>query len=264
MTGIVQYATIINDKISAEILDFFIEKQKFEGDFMHGLQTSETTELGAALAVAGGFMDAYSYICRGGVFANAQTGNMLLLGISLAEGDWHLAIKYCAPVLAFFIGISMAEMVRHRFELKSQDKSSRLHWRQTTLMFEILCLIGVCWIPQSLNLLANSVMSMACGIQVESFRKIHGYKMATTMCVGNFRSGTENLCQFIYHKDRDSLKKTFLYYGVIGCFIFGAMMGNFFIKHMQEQSILLCAAILFAAFLFMFIEEKDEKRNESA
>ena len=45
-------------------------------------QTSETIELGIFLALAGGFMDAYSYICRGGVFANAQTGNILLFRAS--------------------------------------------------------------------------------------------------------------------------------------------------------------------------------------
>ena len=44
------------------------------------VQISESIELGILLALSGGFMDAYSYIGRGEVFANAQTGNMLLLG----------------------------------------------------------------------------------------------------------------------------------------------------------------------------------------
>ena len=54
-------------------------------------QASESIKLGIVLAVAGGFMDAYSYICRGQVFANAQTGNMLLLGINIAERNWKNA-----------------------------------------------------------------------------------------------------------------------------------------------------------------------------
>ena len=44
-------------------------------------QMSESIELGIVLAASGGFMDAYSYIMRDHVFANAQTGNMLLLGV---------------------------------------------------------------------------------------------------------------------------------------------------------------------------------------
>ena len=44
----------------------------------HKFQISESIRLGAILALSGGFMDAYSYMERGEVFANAQTGNMLL------------------------------------------------------------------------------------------------------------------------------------------------------------------------------------------
>ena len=63
-------------------------------------QMSESIELGIVLALAGGFMDAYSYMCRDGVFANAQTGNMLLLGINRREiGEWHCVIcSRCWPL----------------------------------------------------------------------------------------------------------------------------------------------------------------------
>ena len=38
--------------------------------------------LGMVLAASAGYMDAYSYLARDKVFANAQTGNIMLLGIS--------------------------------------------------------------------------------------------------------------------------------------------------------------------------------------
>ena len=50
-------------------------------------QTSETYRVGILLAAAGGFLDAYTFLCRGHVFANAQTGNIVLFGVSLARGD---------------------------------------------------------------------------------------------------------------------------------------------------------------------------------
>ena len=43
-------------------------------------QISESIELGIILALAGGFMDVYSYIGRDHVFANAQTGRGGKLG----------------------------------------------------------------------------------------------------------------------------------------------------------------------------------------
>lgn len=46
-------------------------------------QMSETLLVGSLLAMVGGFLDVYTYLTRGGVFANAQTGNIVLLGITL-------------------------------------------------------------------------------------------------------------------------------------------------------------------------------------
>ena len=64
-------------------------------------QMSESLVLGLLLALAGGFFDAYTYLCRGGVFANAETGNIVLLGAHLAEGDWEKALRYLLPIVAF-------------------------------------------------------------------------------------------------------------------------------------------------------------------
>mgnify|MGYP000122724758 CR=1 FL=1 len=51
------------------------------------LQMSESFLLAALLAIVGGFLDAYSYLLRGHVFANAQTGNIVLFGVYLQKGD---------------------------------------------------------------------------------------------------------------------------------------------------------------------------------
>ena len=97
-------------------------------------------------------MDAYSYMCRDEVFANAQTGNMLLLGINLAEQNWPLTIRYFFPVFAFAAGIVLSDLVRHNLE-----DHSLLHWRQLAVGVEARVLMGVCFIPQEYNMLANSL-----------------------------------------------------------------------------------------------------------
>lgn len=68
-------------------------------------QMSESLALGIVLTLAGGFQDAYSYNCRGKVFANAQTGNIVLLGQNLATGNWQSAVRYLLPILAFIGGV---------------------------------------------------------------------------------------------------------------------------------------------------------------
>ena len=147
-------------------------------------------------------MDAYSYMCRGKVFANAQTGNILLFGIYMSERQWDMAIRYLIPVIAFVTGIGVADLVR----MKIKEKSI-FHWRQLSVLSEAVVLFVVCFIPQKFNLPANSLTSLACGIQVESFRKIHGNGIATTMCIGNLRSATQQMCEYLGSKRKEHLKK---------------------------------------------------------
>lgn len=106
-------------------------------------QMSESMRLGMLLVMSGGFMDAYSYIQRDQVFANAQTGNMLLFGVNLSEGDVNTALRYLFPVLAFAAGIALAELIHVR-------TSELLHWRQSAVLTEAVILILVAFIPLSI------------------------------------------------------------------------------------------------------------------
>ena len=160
-------------------------------------QMSESLRLGMLLAVSGGFMDAYSYLLRDHVFANAQTGNILLFGVHLSEGNFGAAARYFLPVFAFAAGIALAELVRLK-KSAAGHMAALLHWRQRAVLVEALILAGVAFFPLTMNPLANALTSFACGIQVESFRKIRGNGIATTMCIGNLRSGTQSLCQFLF------------------------------------------------------------------
>ena len=96
------------------------------------LQMSESYFVGALLAVIGGYLDAYTYISRGGVFANAQTGNIVLLGINLSAGNFSKALSYLAPIAAFIVGVFVSEFVR------KVGNSKHIHWRQYIIFLEFL------------------------------------------------------------------------------------------------------------------------------
>lgn len=215
----------------------------------HARQESESIELGIILALAGGFMDVYSYVARDGVFANAQTGNILLTGVHFSEGNWDLALRFLFPVMSFAIGIMLADLVHERF-------SNRVHWRQVTILAEALILFGVSFIPGNFNLPANCLTSFACGMQVESFRKIHGHGIATTMCIGNLRSALQSVDDYIVTGKHGFLENGLLYFGVIFCFVIGAVLGNWCIKALGLHAIAVCSALDLTAFLMMFIDRE--------
>ena len=217
---------------------------------------SDTFQVYTLLSLSGGAMDSYSYLCRGKVFANAQTGNMLLFGVNIAEKNLSLAIRYIIPVIAFTFGVILSDVVR------SKTESKKIHWRQITIAFEAVVLFGVCFIPQSANNIANALTSLVCGIQVESFKSVKGNPIATTMCIGNLRSGTNNFNKFFTTKNRLYLKKALIYYSIIIFFMTGAVIESCFIRIFDETAILFSVIILTIVCILMISGKNDDTDDD--
>ncbi|MDC7243311.1 MAG: YoaK family protein [Pleomorphochaeta sp.] len=215
--------------------------------FNKGIQTSESFVLGGLLALVGGYLDTYTYFGRGEVFANAQTGNMVLVAISIAEKNYINTIKYIIPIICFFLGVIVAEFFKHN------QKVNTLHWRQNVLLIEILVLFSVMFIKESdiLNILANSLVSFVCALQVESFRKIHSTTFATTMCTGNLRTASENLFLYKKNKDKTFRDKSIRSFSIILIFIIGAILGTVLTLKFNTFSLFVVILLLIASFVLM-------------
>ena len=220
----------------------------------HG-QMSESFVVGILLCLCGGFQDAYTYVCRDKVFANAQTGNIVLLGNHLAQQDWSGAVRYAVPILAFTAGIFVAQKVHFHF-----GKSEKIHWRQLVLLLEIVVLFAAGFFPIGMSLPANALISFSCAMQVQTFRKVNGYAFASTMCIGNIRSGMESLCVFGRTRDKHILFKSLCYFAIIVMFAFGAGLGSGLISTFKFYTIWFSSILLFVSFLFMFIKEETSPR----
>lgn len=212
-------------------------------------QMSEAFRTVLFLSLSGGLQDAYTYLGRGGVFANAQTGNIVFMGQSLFTGDWARFLHYLVPVLAFALGVAAAELIR-----VSCKEGHRLHWRQLVLLVEIALLFGVGFLPDALNLAANALVSFACAMQVQAFRKVHGYPFASTMCIGNLRSGTEALSHWARTRDAGELRRAGYYFGVILAFAVGAGAGGRLSVLWGVPTIWIADVFLLVALLLMDLD----------
>ena len=214
----------------------------------HG-QASESLRLGLLLAVVGGFLEAYTFLSRGGVFANCETGNLVLLGLYLAQGQMVRAMTYLPPILAFFCGVLLTNSIRRRAAFHP-----RLHWRQITVLFEAACLAAVAFIPYGRweNIAVTALVSFACSIQVQSFRKVHGSAYATTMCTGNLRSGTEHLFRWLHHREGTSGRSALVYYGLILSFVAGAVLSGLLTPLFGTRTVLAACLPLLLSLALMF------------
>ena len=210
-------------------------------------QASESFRLSAILSFSGGLQDAYTYNVRDRVFANAQTGNVVLMSQNFMQGRMLQGLRYLFPLLCFALGILAAERIGFRFR-----DAKRLHWRQIILLLEILLLGIVGFIPDSYHMAANMLVSLSCAMQVQAFRTVHGYGYASTMCIGNLRSGTESLSQYLRSRDPEAGNKVLHYYGIILVFALGAGTGGVLSGLFGIRTVWICVALLAGCFFLMY------------
>ena len=216
----------------------------------HEIQMSEAFLNSAFLALSGGFQDAYTYNARNEVFCNAQTGNVVLMSQHFMAGEVTAGLGYFFPIISFALGVWVAEKIQANYKY-----AQKLHWRQGVLLAEILILFTVGFLPTEYNMLANAMASFACAMQVQSFRKVNGYSYASTMCIGNLRSGTAAFSHYLQDKKTEQLKQAAYYFGIIFLFAIGAGLGGNLTEHFGIHMIWISCILLGLSFLLMFENE---------
>ena len=220
----------------------------------HRGQMSESFLTAVFLSLSGGLQDAYTYLFRGKVFANAQTGNIVLLSSNLMDGNWERVLHYLVPLCAFALGVLTAEKMQEHFR-----NMQRLHWRQLVVLGEVLLLFLVGFLPQEQNLLANAIVSFSCAMQVQAFRKVNGYAFASTMCIGDLRSGVEALCVWSRTREPKAKDRMLRYFGIILLFALGSGIGSKSCVWLGGRAIWISCGLLLVSFALMFIREDLEE-----
>lgn len=216
------------------------------------VQMSDSLSVALLLACVGGFLESYSFLSRDGVFANCQTGNIVLLAMYLAVGEWTRVLSYLIPIVSFVVGVVLTELIR------GYADNHILHWRQYIVLLEAALLALAGFIPSGgRDIIATTLIAFSCSMQVEAFRKVKGSVYATTMCTGNLRSGTFQLFTYISKRDAGSLRRAGHYFSVIAVFMGGAILGSLTTELWHERAVWLSCAILLLAFALLFVRPND-------
>lgn len=193
-----------------------------QSTFAQTPKPSQRMRMAYLLTLVGGYLDAYTYFVRGGVFANAQTGNIIKLSIALANGESGLYLRYLVPICAFTLGLIVALSIKELFE--------RHHIplvRRTILAIEMLGLIVVGFIPlgDEWNIVANSIVSFVASLQYETFTTFRGEAIMTTMGTGNLRKFVDALFLGWVHQDMEKFLRAGLFLTITFAFTGGAVLG---------------------------------------
>ena len=112
---------------------FFIMKFK-ETLINKNLPVHEQLAFCLLLTVIGGFFDAYTYVNCGGIFANAQTGNLIFVGVDLIEGKLSDVWHYLVPILSFILGVLVSKFIENKKYLKGILNSLKINLNRKILL----------------------------------------------------------------------------------------------------------------------------------
>jgi uncharacterized membrane protein YoaK (UPF0700 family) len=138
----------------------------------------------AVLAAVGGYLDGFTYAGHGHVFANAMTGNVVLLGINCFTGSWRTGFRHLPAIAAFIVGVCTAQAIQLRSK-RCPGASPYL----TVLLLESSVLLALSLLPQSVpDILFTVSIALAASVQVQTFREVNGESYNSTFTTGNLRT----------------------------------------------------------------------------
>lgn len=201
----------------------------------------ESLAVAVLLALAGGYIDTYTWITHG-ILANAQTANLVFLWVHATAAQWQQAFHFVPPLFAFFVGVVLAAWLR---------RSSGVRVGQISLVIEIamLVLVGVLHnrVPQVAGTLG---ISMVAAMQTSIFTKVEGATYSSVMITGNFRQAIEGAFALVAgERDVGLLRKSCVLMGICAAFGTGAAAGAFLTERIPTLTLTVPAAALLIVLL---------------
>jgi uncharacterized membrane protein YoaK (UPF0700 family) len=159
------------------------------------------------LSMSGGFLDAFTWLSLGGVFANSQTGNVVFLGLYAASGQWHQAAHHFPPILAFLAGASAATFIRA----------------------PLLCLVGEIACLALVMLLLHRfaeplpIVAISFGVALQTARQVERWKYLSVTVTGNMLRAIDQLAPAPH---REALHGARTMLAICLMFLLGATVGG--------------------------------------
>ncbi|ERL64246.1 hypothetical protein L248_1429 [Schleiferilactobacillus shenzhenensis LY-73] len=204
------------------------------------------------LAGVGGYMDAFSYLLHGNVFSSLQSGNVILLGIHLARGQWASSGHYLLPLAAFYLGAFLITIIARYVHRPGQRRTHLVG-----VITEIIILLAVALFGAHLpDTVVIAMMSFTAAIQLSIFRKMKGQPYTTTMTTGNIQASAAHLAnaamgtgQHAGQRSRDRL-------AVALGFGLGAFLSASLVPVLGQHAIIGGAALLVIILVLLLREQR--------
>ncbi|WP_212733191.1 YoaK family protein [Terriglobus roseus] len=195
------------------------------------------------LAMSSGLTDALVYILHGGVFAFAMTGNLVLLGVSVATHDTGEVFRHMVPLLGFAAGVLAGK--------------SMLRWQRSLVMpvtmllqATVLLLAGLFAGRLHSNVLVIT-LSVSGGILVTVLRKVGDIPFNIAFMTGNLRAVIVGAFDAVFPPEHSTAVRGASEFRIVGLtcagFLCGAAIGGTTAHRLQNHAFWIAALLFFVA-----------------
>ena len=206
-----------------------------------------TVLTGVLMTFVGGSLDAYTFVGHG-VFATAQTGNVVLLAIGIVDGraPW----QYLWPILAFLAAVMAVQRVK---DVSDERRAYRA--RGAVLGLEVVLLIAVGFVPHAAASEWITVpLAVLAGIQLGLFRAMTDLGFVSVASTGNLMRLVEAAYGAVRTRTRKSLRVFLIGALVVAAFVAGAVFGAVVTGFAHTQAIWAVAAVQAVVFVVYLVE----------
>jgi uncharacterized membrane protein YoaK (UPF0700 family) len=204
------------------------------------------------LTLANGFLDAHTYLARGGVFANVQTANVIFGAIDTSKREWVLALAHLWPLLAFIAGVGLASFIKAGRVERIVPKP--LRW---TMAVQAVALAIIGFVPASVpHSYVTVPISFLAAMQIGLFRNIGELVYLPVATTGNLMRFVEAGYDGFVEKHAESRRAFGVYGSLILAFAVGALIGAIASRAWGVHAIWLPAGFLAITLCLFIIDER--------
>ncbi|WP_042423782.1 YoaK family protein [Streptacidiphilus anmyonensis] len=220
---------------------------------------TDNLPVGALLACVGGFLDAFTLVLYQ-VFANLQSGNVVLFWTQITSWHWQAAALRLVPIVAFVAGVLVVDLLGTPRLMAVVRRPLRL-----VVTIEIVLLAAVASLPGHPPAGVTTVtVAFVAALQFSTFTTLHDAPYATVMTSGNLRQCIVATRRWLVDRDAAARSRAQQYGVIVGSFTIGALIGVLCTRWLGQPAIAVAAAILAVVLALLIRETRRLERRTAA
>jgi len=220
-----------------------------------------------SLAAIAGACDGLAYLSLDNLFVANQTGNVVLMGISIINGQSFETILHSVSLLAYIAGLALTGILVERMVSAGITRILPVIFALQTLLILVAAVVaqqaGTDLADSTAVPLAGGLLAAAMGMQTVALQKVGAWSIKTTFLNGMLSDGTLDIVARIIGRPRSTLvpdprplKIAVLAFLIVFTYLVGAAISaQLFNAHGSQGLFVVAAATLLLTLLTVRTEQ---------